>query len=130
MTFVKGQRVHVEFDGRVSNVRDEYCVTVKTDDAAYMVINVTYITPLDPANWPPQVGDIWEVEGEEYYVRENRRGEIVIDRFTNLASSFVQGRLDFKSLSPTLVRRRSSPLANIKAAMNYALHNYAEGDSK
>jgi hypothetical protein len=111
MTFVKGQRVHVEFDGTISRQIHEYGIEVQTADDAYMAINVAYITPLEPADWPPQLGDIWEVDGEEYYARENRaqvrRGEIVIDRFGNPADSFVQGRFDdFKSLSPTLVRRR------------------------
>src|ERR1019366_10345025 len=114
MTFVKGQRVHVEFDG----VIDLPCT-----NSAYVTSGNTTrwvshkdITPLDPENWPPQVGDIWEAEGTEYYVRENRsRGlldTIVVDRFAREGRVFSESRLNgtanlntFKSLSPTLVRR-------------------------
>jgi hypothetical protein len=115
--FVNGQRVHVEFDGIVS-VTTPHIIAVLTDTGAEMTINALYVTPLDPENWPPQVGDIWEVEGTEYYVRENRSGAgfgtIVVDRFTRAGRSFGESRLNglanldnLKALSPTLVRRRT-----------------------
>ena len=120
MTFVKGQRVHVEFDG----VIDLPCT-----NSAYVTSGNTTrwvshkdITPLDPENWPPQVGDIWEVEGEEYFAQANAidRSVVVvpIERSSDIGPwwdgesprgiSPVESYIDnFKALGPTLVRRRT-----------------------
>ena len=113
----KGQRVHVEFDGVITSRDGIFVYDVRSHDGADMAINSAYITPLDPGNWPPQVGDVWEADGTEYYVRENRSrgllGTIVVDRFAREGRVFSESRLNgtanlntFKSLSPTLVRRR------------------------
>lgn len=72
---------------------------------------------LDPANWPPQVGDIWEAGGREYFARLSGQQSIWLivsdchaaamadnqpDYYEN-----VPGSLDaFKALNPVLARRR------------------------
>lgn len=124
MTFVKGQPVHVEFDGTVSRQLHEYGVEIQVEiqsaDDAYMTINVRYITPLDPENWPPQVGDIWEADGKEYVAHANAidpTSVVVcpIERSSSIGPWWddkgpqADGSLfgNFKALGPTLVRRRN-----------------------
>src|SRR5262249_9488841 len=70
-------------------------------------------TKITVQNWPPQVGDIWEARGQEYYIREYTLGGggVVIEPFTvpHCADSagWEDARLDdFKALNPVLVRRR------------------------
>ena len=122
--FQLGQRVHVEFDGKIDHAwhLGAKGVYVAPDGLQFSAwVPVANTTPLDPENWPPQVGDIWEADSEEYFVRENRssdlRGTIVVDRFATvgrvLGHTYTESRLNgianlnnFKSLSPTLVRRR------------------------
>lgn len=119
MEFCEGQRVHVEFDGIV---RDP---AVENADADWLVIQSdtgwhhkvwsddvrNVVAPLTPANWPPQVGDIWETDGIEYVVRVNRanHSNYLIQRIDlgNGAFAYSLATLDrFKALNPRLIRRR------------------------
>lgn len=116
MDFVKGQRVRVSFEGKVKNPDMRVgsvgigCLTeILCDDGWTHLVchNGDAIEPLEPASWPPQLGDIWETGGKEYYVRRHSmRDDNVICSFDG-ESSFYQSDLDaFKALSPRLVRRR------------------------
>jgi hypothetical protein len=110
----KGQRVKVEFEGTVACVfQDGIHLGVYQDGAISMgsgisvLIPATSITLLDPPDWPPQEGDIWEAEGREYFVRANADYDCK-DRTVQVRED---GRLvyrldDFKALNPTPVRRR------------------------
>ena len=114
----KGQRVHVEFDGVITSRDGIFVYDVRSHDGADMAINSAYITPLDPGNWPPQVGDIWEADGEEFIAEANasEHAYVVIEpinRFSDVGPFWERmggangPTLDsFKSLSPTLIRRR------------------------
>lgn len=67
--------------------------------------------PPEPENWPPQVGDIWEAAGNEYYVREHglAEDEAVVCAFgadVDPDLYFGDDLDDFKVLKPKLVRRR------------------------
>jgi hypothetical protein len=106
MTFTKGQRVHVEFDGVIA-VNAKHSAYVDSGNETRWVDHKD-MTPLDPENWPPQVGDIWEVDGKECYVRAHTcRASLVISSFDGTGDCWYDSDFDnFKSLSPTLVRRR------------------------
>lgn len=104
--FKRGQRVHVEFDGVVT-AEGNTGVYVKPD-GKYLgvgwVPDVT-VTPLEPPSWPPQVGDIWEADGREWFARIN------LDHKNKTVMVSEIGRLHFnldtfKALNPALVRRR------------------------
>ena len=46
--------------------------THKGDDGrVYMALDYAMVKPVVPENWPPQIGDIWEADGTEYFVRRN-----------------------------------------------------------
>jgi hypothetical protein len=108
-----GQRVKVEFEAKIESV-DDRTIQVSTDDNYFYYFSpriepAIRITPVAPASWPPQVGDIWGVGGEEYYVREEVESysRIVIAAFSGGKDYFWSTCLDdFKALNPALVRRR------------------------
>jgi len=95
MTFAKGQRVHVEFDGtiRATSSEDdvnEYVpkdsgysdsfggwgfVEVEDDHQIVHVIwvngdSVEVIEPLAPKDFPPQAGDLWHAEDKDYFITD------------------------------------------------------------
>ena len=116
-SFRPGQRVHVEFDAEVAS-KQPYTTLVHlySNSGALLVVNAKDVTPLDPENWPPQIGDIWEANGREYFARSHRGNDLwlVLDGFeTREFYSDAPGystshkTLDqFKALNPTLARRR------------------------
>jgi hypothetical protein len=112
----KGDRVHVEFDGTVDYAGDQ-AILVHPDEAPIVhSVDNRLITLLDPAGWPPRVGDIWQAEGGEFYTRacrlESKRREVVIESMDGEPVNFWEGSEDrsgledFKALRPVLVRRR------------------------
>lgn len=143
-----GTRVHVEFDGIVnarriaSMLKDGYPAdergtgfigVVDNYGIAHMIWNdsfmryvevVTVTAKPDPESWPPRIGDIWAVGGQEYVTRPNgaNAGLVVVetieaepgDGLNSLEYSYFQGEgyspyhdLDaFKMLNPVLMRRR------------------------
>jgi hypothetical protein len=111
--FKKGLRVKVEIEGIVESTSSYHgCADIRDNRGYAHFICVTSdavtVTPTDPPDWPPQVGDIWEAEGTEYYVRPSisERGEVVIIGFEG-HKDYIQPRFDlFKALNPVLVRRR------------------------
>ena len=111
--FKAGQRVKVEYEGTVRRAGDN-SLTILSDDGKYRLVNANKarVTIMDPPNWPPRVGDIWEAEGREYFTRgHSLRDDIIIEPFDmgnpgpkwQYADEFLD---DFKALNPTLVRRR------------------------
>ena len=103
--YKKGQRVKVEIEGEIEwalsdgRIRMPGCLDyIRTCDPAVKV------TPADPKDWPPEPGDIWEADGEEYFARKSNLGGPVL-----AADSVDKGTLDpgrFLTLNPSLVRRR------------------------
>ena len=108
-----GQKVHVEFDAVVGRLTTKGA-WVESSAGTTHSIPAEYMTLTDPENWPPQVGDIWELDGEEYYARANRsirvRGTVVLDAFEADRHSIYEHDSaewdNFKNCFPTLVRRR------------------------
>jgi hypothetical protein len=114
-TFKKGQRVHVEFDGVISQVIGETAWVLPGGNSPGLRargIQVSAITLADPADWPPQVGDIWEADGREYYVRGRAVCTgLIIEPFNTDDPGpkwqYTDELLDeYKALNPVLVRRR------------------------
>lgn len=109
--FTKGQRVKVEYEAKVWLSDLDGVLELRTDDDMFYYINwrtepsVT-ITPLGLADWPPQVGDIWEAGGKEWFARKDeyaptgRELLMVAEIGTWLEVDEV------KALNPVLVRRR------------------------
>jgi hypothetical protein len=116
--FKVGQRIHVEYNGTLAAQGDGMKATIKVDNPPYgdrlYLVNLTEvkITQADPKDWPPQVGDIWEADGREWYAREHSLDDlgIVVESFDHpngKPSHYQRGTLaDFKALNPVLVRRR------------------------
>jgi hypothetical protein len=113
-----GRRVKVEFEGTVTAAGDDY-LRVRQEGRPFSATGVTIavehatITLADPPDWPPQVGDIWEAEGQEYYVRQSVRkgGRVAVEPFASIAAGglrFWNTDLlgEFKAHSPKLLRRR------------------------
>jgi hypothetical protein len=112
MEFTKGQRVKVELRGEIVDIhgKSELTYVVKTGSGNVWVYPNTAptITMLDPENWPPQVGDIWEADGREYYVRWNGSTKRpAVASFDNTDTYwYAEGLEGFRKLSPVLMRRR------------------------
>lgn len=116
--FKEGQRVKVEYEGTVAPCGGGMDAVIKSKDAPYddrlylLDLAGIKVTLLDPPDWPPRVGDIWEAEGREYYVcGSSVKGGVIIEPFnvTNPGSKWQYADElldDFKALNPTLVRRR------------------------
>jgi hypothetical protein len=113
-TYRDGERVKVVIEGTILNVTDDGAretIYVTTGAGAthpghrvYIGIagsdkGVVSITRLDPANWPPQAGDIWKGNGLEWFATSD--GHLTPD--TGEEDWHVS---DFKNLNPYLVRRR------------------------
>lgn len=112
--FKVGQRVRVELVGTVEDTNNhDGCLLIESTNGynhyVYDRDSSVKITDADPENWPPQVGDIWQADGLEYVVRENRSTSAytVIESLNAHPNRYYSSRLDeFKALNPTLVRRR------------------------
>lgn len=114
--FKKGQRVHVEFDAEIVSVGNTCLVVHHGGHNSWVSPSTTKVTLANPVDWPPQVGDIWEAEGQEYYAEEWKRDSLTVQPFSHRDSNFAysdreeyaKSLNDFKALSPTLVRRRKA----------------------
>lgn len=113
--FKTGQRVHVEFDGTVPPYMGGTEARVLINGSYQHWLNPVNlkVTALDPANWPPQAGDIWStIDGEngsetEWFARRARRAKGSDDCLI-LVSEYGPANVaeDVLKLNPTLVRRR------------------------
>lgn len=105
--FKAGQRVKVEYEGTVVVVHHEpklAYVIQRGGRNAWMYPEHSTITLLDPADWPPQVGDIWEANGQEWFAcRRHDDGALLIKPDDG---GGMWDTKTFKSLNPVLVRRR------------------------
>jgi hypothetical protein len=112
-----GARVHVEFDGVVGSTGRDGAWVKHLGGNNY--IPADCIVAAEPEGWPPQLGDIWEKDGEEYCARELRASphlhmrEIVLCAVLASARNFFlkqEGDLDafLKGACPVLLRRRAS----------------------
>jgi hypothetical protein len=111
-----GARVRVEFDGEIANYTSlgtkGHNVAVRRDNGFVHSVRPEDVAGiLEPSNWPPQVGDIWNADGKEFYVRADTivPDSLVAASFDGLAAYWLDTAEDvddFKALNPTLVRRR------------------------
>jgi hypothetical protein len=123
MSFTKGQRVHVEFDGTI------HATSSKDDDNAYVpagqgftdnyggwgfvevedanrTIHVIWVNgdvaklepdvieTIGPENWPPQTGDIWRDELCEYFVTRVHEGIVEFMHNISTDEGVVYGKSD------------------------------------
>lgn len=103
-----GQRVRIEWEGVVERQSSETILVVQASEGHSLFIDPTKdikITLLDPPGWPPQVGDIWEADGMEWFGRESiipGKGVVMIpaDGLEVLEAGH------FRPRNPVLVRRR------------------------
>jgi hypothetical protein len=121
-----GTKVHVEFDGQVyGNQYPGNWISVLDDDGIIHKIwpkdapARPVHTVSEPANWPPEPGDVWEAKGYDY-VTYNSLGETALYPAAGIGNgrcSYVgagsgygygKGLPDFKALAPTLVHRRNA----------------------
>lgn len=109
-----GDRITVTFTGTIKSF-DGYCgcANIREDNGHnhYVFLGSPDVegTRVNPDNWPPQAGDIWEAEGNEYYVRQSRRqfAEPFIGSCNPDDPPFLHSEFDrFKELNPRLIRRR------------------------
>jgi hypothetical protein len=101
----EGQRVKVELEGVLSLVDKEGVYVRVPADRSYahwIWLEHAKVTPLDPPDWPPRVGDIWEAEGREWFARITSETSIFIPEDNNPSVLLAA----FKALNPVLVRRR------------------------
>jgi hypothetical protein len=122
-----GQRVRVEFDGTVTRIEDGWLVVEQDEYPCFehqLWLPVSgdqqpVYTQLDPAFWPPQIGDIWEAGGFEYMIRDARSASVTTRRTVGYdkgyplvspldhAAPTMRGRFDdLLAASPKLIRRR------------------------
>ena len=105
--YQKGQRVRVEVEGTISAVMADGSFAIanvpgtRFKDDGLLNPKVT-VTPLDPPDWPPQVGDIWEADGEEWFAAWSMGNLVMVP--AGEGCSFILD--EFKALQPVLVRRR------------------------
>lgn len=103
--FKVGQRVKIELEGEITYVYNgPPRVSVIDDHGGVTQVNAEWVTLADPKDWPPQMGDIWEAEGREWFCRfvAGIPGMIPEDSGTCLELPSL------KALSPVLVRRRNT----------------------
>ena len=121
--YKRGQRVRVEVEGVIDWTLSDGRIRLRQPSGFADYVRVTApdakVTVLDPPDWPPQVGDIWEADGMEYHAEEWHRDPydpvtLVLqpsshrpDTWAYSNDSCYEKNLDdFKALNPVLVRRR------------------------
>ena len=120
--FKKGERVRVVIEGEVNTYSKGgglyeaiYVTTGNGYECHYVLLGIAgspkgtvSVERLDPAGWPPQVGDIWEADGREYCVQKWPLGaKVRVSSFDAPDTYWYAIELEgFKALNPVLVRRR------------------------
>lgn len=109
--FKEGQRVEFTGMGTIKNLyAHDGCFQVQ-DEAGYH----HYVYPAsakvavkgaDPANWPPQVGDVWKAGGVEYFARSHSDGRRVVLVAENGTIYLPSEFPSIAKRNPTLIRRR------------------------
>lgn len=111
----EGQRVRVEYEGEITSVSpDGANLQLRVDDVYRRYLDLTKagvkVTVLDPEDWPPQPGDLWEItfgalKGYEFFIRRNSAGALIV------TPQDAGGAWDLDMLrayDPILVRRRNA----------------------
>jgi hypothetical protein len=110
--YQKGRRVRVEFEGVISAEGNTGLMVIADEDNPCHLgvgwVPKSAVTVLDPPDWPPQQGDIWEItqgslKGYEFFARRNSAGEIILSPQDG-GSAWTPDVL--KGYDPVLVRRR------------------------
>lgn len=118
-SFTKGQRVTVSYTG---NVEDDWlmgCFSVRDGDGRthnYLKDskNVT-LTVTDPEGYPVRLGDIWELDGTEFFAAKYHKYDATLTFFPSADEGFNNGHSflvtstlgdKFKRTGPVLVRRQ------------------------
>lgn len=118
--YKRGDKITVTFTGTIRETGSKDACAKVTDDSdcefnhyVYLNSSAVEITRAEPDNWPPQVGDIWEVAGNEYSVRRNSASPeqlviqlLDIDESTSRWEYYKDNQDKFKALNPRLIRRR------------------------
>lgn len=108
--FKKGDRVRVEFEGEVNIPRNTTGrITIATTSGWLVHLpleseSAIKITLVDPQNWPPQPGDIWEGDGKEWFARTPRIETMFLVPDDQSTAAYTAD--EFRELNPVLVRRR------------------------
>lgn len=76
MTQLKpGDSVTVTYTGTIERISPSgyrYVVMDSQDDRHYYSRGADVrLELLEPANWPPQAGDVWAAEGKQYFIRDS-----------------------------------------------------------
>lgn len=112
-----GKYYRITLEGHVSSTNTRRLTEVKSDTGSLHFIetgaeDVTWELVEDHVpNWPPQVGDVWEANGVEYYARRHASHDsAVLQPFNGIGSYYrihlPSDRVEFKALKPTLKYRR------------------------
>jgi hypothetical protein len=125
---------NINVTGRNNEAMPEW--RVRADDGCIHYIymhpaNTTVIELAEPASWPPQVGDVWEAGGVEYYVRMvTYNNTVIVAPFefgSNAGRSYYEAGANefeqFKALKPKLVRRRE-PKPSLSDTIYTTLRSY------
>lgn len=100
--FKEGQRVKVEYEGAVVSFGGRSLQISTCGDRRYFNLDMVKVTVLDPPDWPPQVGDIWQYNYMEWFALATPSGVSLVPDDGNDPWDPVE----FKTLNPVLVRRR------------------------
>ena len=110
-----GQRVKIEVEGVIPEMGggcDASFVTSRHPEYGTFNSGRLYVknlsnlkvAVLDPADWPPQAGDIWAADGQEWFARKGADADLMMIPEDRGFAPREAGR--FLALNPALVRRR------------------------
>lgn len=111
--FVKGQRVKATITGEIYRVEGDGIYIQNNHTRLYL--NPDYDTwdveVLEPVNWPPEPGDVWEANGYDYVVfKHGSLNSVQVERSDGVDvfnSSWKSKTFNsFKALNPILVYRK------------------------
>ena len=111
--FKVGQRVRVEYlyEGEILSA-GETTLSLRVDGLSKgyaRMVNIAapgiIVTVLDPAGWPPQIGDLWEADGKEWFARYDEYGNHSRIVLTPESGQWTDPD-ELKNLNPVLIRRR------------------------
>src|SRR5271170_3642527 len=115
--FSIGQKVQVEYTGILTKKFDASFGITDQDGRShtYKRNGSVKITVADPESWPPLVGDVWELNGETFFVISSTYGNVLSFYGDDSRSEFIDSRLfavnsvngiSFKEAGPVLKYRK------------------------
>lgn len=117
-TFSAGQRVRVQVDGTYQGLRGSveglYHVVIM-DNGKEVTVRTTaedHISALEPKNWPPKPGDLWETPDGIFFASECHADPVglMIHSGRNVASIYA-GQFVDKYPTTKLIYRNRKPVA-------------------